>query len=755
MIEGREVQAEMQLSIVIPCRNDEKTLPIVIDKALRAIARLGLEGEVVVSDGGSTDDSALVAEQAGARVVHCPIQGFGNTLIHGLSHARGEWLIMGEGDDSCDFSQIDGFVQQLEAGYDLVLGNRLIGHIEEGAIPPLHRHVGIPLLSKMLSRVFGTRCGDCSSSMRALTREAFRKLDLLSEGRELTAEMLIKAGLMRLRTTEIPISLSLGLREGGPRGLSWGDAWRNLRFMMLYAPKHIFIVPGLVMLFLGLLLIIPLSLGSQEIGFLKFDYHWSLLGSLLAVIGFQAITIGLFTKVYSCAHKYISADKFMANFERVFSLERCLLLGGSLLLGGFALNLVVLLEWLFSHFGALQRVGLVCLASTMMIFGLQTIFSSFFIAIMYLPRLSRTGQAASADGGDMRVPAGASECPPRNMDVTIAVVCYNEKDNIVGCLNSITQQRWPEGNFELVVVDNGSEDGTREILEELAKDFCIDMRIICNPQPGIAISRNIALRAARYDKVLFLDADCIAPRDWVAKYVDGWVDEAEGHPIVAMGGGNIAPRRGNDFQKSLGVMMDSYLGSRGSVQGLRFKGYTIIDHHPCLNLMIDRKIALDVDGFDEESYNFMSEDQDLSLRLNDKGYKYLFVPNNAVEHKLRSHWRQWAKNMYEYGKARTQLLADHPKTRSPIFLAIRLFAPLMILSPGVAVLAAIRDWSWWPVAALPAVLYVAGISLYSLRVCLRARQLRLIFTLVRSFVLTHYFYSLGMNKSYVGARVAS
>lgn len=749
----------MQLSVVIPTLNDEAGLASVIGKAQRAIARLGLEGEVVVSDGGSTDHSVAVAEQAGARVVHCPIEGFGNTLIYGLSAARGQWLIVGEGDDSYDFCQIDDFVNQLEAGYDLVIGNRLSGRIDQAAIPWLHCRVGIPLISRLLGWVFHTRISDCTCSMRALSRSAFGKLNLLSDGRELTVEMLIKAGLLNLKVKEIPVSFSRGRREEGPRGLRWSDAWRNLRFMMLYAPKHLFILPGLVFLLLGLLLLVPLSVGFQEIGYLRFGYHWSLLGSLLAVIGFQTIIIGLFTKVYSCAHKYISADKFMANFERVFSLERCLLVGGAIFLGGFGLNLVVLFEWLNSNFGALQRVGLVSLASTMMIFGLQTIFSSFFIAIMYLPLVSRAVQAAENGvagawpGNPGRLLPAGERSRHSMMDVTISVACYNEKDNIAGCLNSIKQQQWPGGNFELLVIDNGSTDGTREILEEIAKDFCIDMRIICNPKPGIAISRNIALREARYDKVLFIDADCIAPRNWITKYVEAWVDEAEGHPIAAMGGGNIAPRQGNDFQKSLGVMMDSYLGSRGSVQGLRFKGFTIIDHHPCLNLMIDRKIALEVDGFDEESYNFMSEDQDLSLRLNAKGYNYLFVPNNAVEHELRSSSRQWAKNMYEYGKARTQLLKDHPRTRSPIFQAIRLFAPVMILSPGVAALAAIRGWLWWPVAALPASCYLVGILLYSLRVCLRAKQLRLFFGLVKSFVLTHSFYSLGMNRSKLGASI--
>jgi len=336
------------------------------------------------------------------------------------------------------------------------------------------------------------------------------------------------------------------------------------------------------------------------------------------------------------------------------------------------------------------------------------------------------------------------------MNISLAIVCFNEKDNITQCLDSIKRQTFPSGEYELVVVDNNSTDHTRDILQQYAEDFPIPLRIIINPIPGIAASRNVALQEARFEKVLFIDADCIAPDDWVIRYVNMWVDEGEGHRIVAAGGGNVAPASGNVFQRSLGIMLNSVLGSRGSVQGKLFERPTVIDHHPGLNLLLDKSAALEIGGFDEEKYNFMGEDQDLSLRLNARGYKYLFVPDNAVEHKLRSNWRKWSKNMYDYGKGRALLLREHPHTQGWIFLSIKLFTPLMILSCGLALAVAIRGWAIWPVVILPVVIYLLLISLYSLGLCLKHKRIGMIGHVIRNFLVTHYFYSLGLNESRVG-----
>jgi len=374
----------MQLSIVIPCLNEEKTLPVVIGKAYRALERLGLDGEVLVSNNGSTDNSAQVAMACGARVVHCPYKGYGNTLIYGMRAARGQWLLFADADDSYNFEEIDDFVRYLEEGYDVVMGTRLKGKIEPGAMPLLHRYLGTPVLTRVLNRFFAIHISDCNCGMRAMTKQAFEEMKLHSEGMEFASEMLIKAGILKQSIKEVPITLYKDKRGRPPHLRTWSDGWRHLRFMMLYAPKHTFIWPGLAFLLAGLLPLIALAAGPVTVRSFKFDYHWSLLGGLMATIGFQAINMGLFAKIYSYAHNYIRSDDFLEAFKRRFTLERGLLAGAGLFGAGLLVNVGVLVKWLLTGFGALHSAGWVSLASALMVIGMQTIFSSFFVSTMYM-----------------------------------------------------------------------------------------------------------------------------------------------------------------------------------------------------------------------------------------------------------------------------------------------------------------------------------------------------------------------------------
>lgn len=227
-----------ELSIVIPCLNEEKTLPIVIKKGLASFKRLGISGEVVVADNGSTDNSVKIAQENGARVVHCPKKGYGNALIGGFSEAHGKYLIMGDADDSYNFAEIDDFVKYLRQGYDIVMGTRLKGQIKKGAMPWLHRYLGTPVLTFILNLLFGTKISDCNCGMRGLTKKAFYKLDLHSSGMEFASEMIVKAGILKLKLKEIPITLYCDKRNRIPHLHPWRDGWRHLKFMLLYWKKN-------------------------------------------------------------------------------------------------------------------------------------------------------------------------------------------------------------------------------------------------------------------------------------------------------------------------------------------------------------------------------------------------------------------------------------------------------------------------------------------------------------------------------------
>lgn len=331
------------------------------------------------------------------------------------------------------------------------------------------------------------------------------------------------------------------------------------------------------------------------------------------------------------------------------------------------------------------------------------------------------------------------------MNVSMAIVCRNELANISRCLESLRGQRLPVGEYELVVVDNGSTDGTRELLEKASPGFPVPLRVIDNPTPGIAASRNVAIGEARYEKVLFIDADCIAPPNWLRRYVEDWADEVDGQRIAAAGGGNIAPAGGNTFQRSLGIMLNSVLGSRGSTQGILYTQRRVIDHHPCLNLMLDRQIVLEAGGFDEEHCQFMGEDQDLSFRLNARGFKYLFVPGCPVEHQLRPDWRKWGRNMYAYGIGRVRLMRRYPHARNWLFHGIRLGAPGCILSVLLAMVLLVLGRPGWAWMLLPIATYAGVIAVYSLWLCAQAGALRYTPHVVRNFFVTHFCYSLGMN----------
>lgn len=375
---------DVKVSIVIPCLNEAKTLPIVIAKGLGAIARLGVSGEVVVADNGSTDGSVEIARKHGARVVKCLHKGYGNALTCGFTNAYGTYLIMGDADDSYNFEEIDGFVQYLDKGYDLVMGTRLKGKIEEGAMPFLHRYLGTPVLTRILNWLFGTGISDCNCGMRGIRKDAFERLRMESSGMEFASEMIIKAGIMKFKIKEIPITLYRDKRDRPPHLHTWRDGWRHLKFMLLFSPTYLFILPGFFLLLLGMLFMIPAFasvLGlSGEIVF----FHKTLFSSMLVILGYQTIHIGIYAKAitYTRYEELRKDVSFIEFFYRYYNLEKWFLMGIGFVVIGLAIDASVVIDWWQSDFGSLNRPGELAVASTFVIVGFQTIVSAFFLSIL-------------------------------------------------------------------------------------------------------------------------------------------------------------------------------------------------------------------------------------------------------------------------------------------------------------------------------------------------------------------------------------
>ncbi len=375
-----------QVSVILPCLNEAETMATCVGKARATLQRLGLRGEVVVIDNGSTDGSPEIATGCGARVVHEPRRGYGSALMRGAEEARGPFIIMADADDSYDLTDLERFVDGLNAGNDLVMGTRTRGTIRPGAMPWLHRWVGNPILTGLLNLLFRARVSDAHCGMRAFTKDAYRRMQLQTTGMEFASEMIIKAALANMRIAEIPITLHRDGRSRPPHLRSFRDGWRHLRFMLLFSPTYLFVLPGLVCMALGLLPLVALGGGPLRVLGLNFDVHYMVLGSLLTVLGFQIVTTGLFAKAYSHAARLYAPDRTLRVLLRYFNLERGLLLGVAVFLAGFVIDAAILVRWLESGRATLDAIRPALQASTLMIVGAQTAVASFFLGLLAVPR---------------------------------------------------------------------------------------------------------------------------------------------------------------------------------------------------------------------------------------------------------------------------------------------------------------------------------------------------------------------------------
>ena len=382
----------IELTILMPCLNEAETLGICIEKALGFLRRSGISGEVLIADNGSSDGSQEIAARLGARVTHVPEKGYGAALIAGIAAARGRYVIMGDSDDSYDFSVLDPFIAKLRDGFDLVMGNRFKGGIAPGAMPPLHRYLGNPVLSTIGRIFFASPIRDFHCGLRGFSRDAMMALELRAPGMEFASEMVVKATMRGLRIAEVPTTLSPDGRSRPPHLRSWRDGWRHLRFLLIFCPRWLFFYPGALLFALGALAMALLLPGPVSLGAVTLDVHSLLYASGAVVMGFQAMQFWVFARLYGAVTGLLPEAERLNRALSRFGLEAALLLAGAIFLLGLALGGWSLAQWGARDFGTLQGAGVMRMAIasvTAMLIGLQLAFGAFFLALLGMMRPAR------------------------------------------------------------------------------------------------------------------------------------------------------------------------------------------------------------------------------------------------------------------------------------------------------------------------------------------------------------------------------
>jgi hypothetical protein len=376
----------VEVSVVIPCLNEAKSIGFCVDKALAAFREIGIAGEVVVADNGSLDKSVEIAVEHGARVVHATTKGYGNALREGIEQAKGEFIIMGDADDSYDFSQVPSFIARWREGYELVMGNRFKGGIQPGAMPWLHKRFGNPAITAILNNFFHVGIGDAYCGMRGFTKRVYQRISPRTTGMEFALELVIKAKKLGIKLTEIPVTLWPDKRERRPHLRTFHDGWRSLRFMLLYAPNWLFLLPGGWLLLVGLGLVLWLLPGPRQVGRVTLDIHTMLFGMMFTLVGAQIVTIGFFAKIFSYAERFSHTQRSLERWLRRVKLEDGLALGATLALSGGLGSTWLFWQWAASDFGRFDRIRAVIFFSLLFFLGVQVIFSSFFISMLGISR---------------------------------------------------------------------------------------------------------------------------------------------------------------------------------------------------------------------------------------------------------------------------------------------------------------------------------------------------------------------------------
>jgi len=384
------------VTALMPCLNEERTLGICIEKAQACIRSLGITGEVVVADNGSSDQSVAIAHSLGARVVHESRKGYGATLMAGIAAARGDIIVMADADDSYDWLDMGRFISKIGEGYDLVMGNRFKGGIARGAMPALHRYIGNPVLSTLARIVHRAPIGDFHCGMRAFNRSKYPEMKLRSTGMEFATEMVVNSARAGLRIAEVPTKLRRDGRDRPPHLRSFRDGWRHLRFIVTYAPNYLYLVPGGVMMLLGLILVAALARGSIYIGGHYLGIHFLALGSLLTLAGFNVVNLGVLAKVIATSQVPHLGSRMNHWALKRFSLEGGLISGLVLLLAGSVGDGYILWQWLKTSDAAQEHtVHAAFVASLLVILGLNIVFSSFLLNMLTIDLRDRDQDRAS------------------------------------------------------------------------------------------------------------------------------------------------------------------------------------------------------------------------------------------------------------------------------------------------------------------------------------------------------------------------
>ena len=356
-------QDKIEVSVVMPCLNEAKTVGICVKKAKEALVKYGITGEVIVADNGSSDNSVDIAAAEGAKVFHQPIKGYGSTYLKGIEEAKGKFIIIGDSDDTYNFSEIGKFIEKLRDGFEFVSGSRFKGHIAKGAMPWLHRYIGNPGLTWLISFIFKARFSDVYCGFKAFTKEAYRKINPLSRGMEFCLELVIKSSLLNLKRTEIPITLDA--RQGESKLRTFLDGWRSLRFILLFCPNYLFLLPGLALFILGVFIF-----GLSD------NFRLISLGGLSGILGFQILILWLFASEYSFTEGYTLKTAFFKRFYKYCKLEQGIMLGFFLFAAGLGLHFAGAYEY--------TNTKIFLSSFILIMFGIQIVMASFFISLIGL-----------------------------------------------------------------------------------------------------------------------------------------------------------------------------------------------------------------------------------------------------------------------------------------------------------------------------------------------------------------------------------
>ncbi|MBJ7457886.1 MAG: glycosyltransferase family 2 protein [Thermoleophilaceae bacterium] len=373
----RPATETIDVSVVIPCLNEAEGVGVCVEKAIKAFEKMGVVGEVVVSDNGSTDGSPEIAEAAGARVVHESRPGYGSAYLAGFAAAKGNYIVMGDADDTYDFSKIDEFVALLDEGNEMVIGNRM-GNIQPGAMPWLHQYVGNPILTRVLNIFFRSGVKDAHCGMRAFRRDALDRLKLRTPGMEFASEMVLRSSKAGLKVAEIDIDYHP--RIGDSKLNTFSDGWRHLRFLLIHSPTHLFIAPGIILAALGALMMLVVLTGFDLFG-RSWDLHAMTAGAFTTIIGSQIISLGLSAKAYGVYHLG-EEDALHDRFDGRIRLEHGLLAGLLIAFIGAIITLVIVISWIQHDLGSLNDQSLLVFSMTLVVLGMQVIFTSFFMSIV-------------------------------------------------------------------------------------------------------------------------------------------------------------------------------------------------------------------------------------------------------------------------------------------------------------------------------------------------------------------------------------